>query len=432
MIVSGGLLLVVGPTSPLAACVKLRGSGGRAPGAGQAVREASKPPGEKKQLIDRLPSDFIAQTLEAFNDGRIDAKQAAAALGIGRSRLYELRTSWLRDRQGFQAKRSGGNRHRAWPPEVLAFLQEFLPLQSPPNFQLVADEMERLLGFKRARSTVEAYVKKHLPGLVLQAEPKKRSHRRFRRAHIGELWQHDSSIHQWWAGERKQTLLLTTDDHSGMFVGGRFVESDTTWNHFGHFRAAFEQYGIPESIYTDALSLFGPSSTDDKVDPKSQFQRALLSMGVAHLVAPTPQAKGKIERSFGTFQNRLVTLLKHAGVTRYEEANQVLAMEIARQNAKRKRNTGKIPREVWEEAELHSTSRMRVCPEHALLDLHFSLRCQRRVNNDATIDFEGESFEIGPTQRKSVTVIHHPNQRFWVVESPPKDVWPPVLGQFTL
>jgi hypothetical protein len=370
--------------------------------------------------------------LEAFNDGRIDAAAAMAALGIGRSRLYEMRTTWLRDRDGFQPARSGGNRHRPWPPKVVAFLQEFLPLQRPPNFQLVADEMERLLGFKRARSTVEAYVKKHLPDLVLQAERKKRSYRRFRRAHIGELWQHDSSIHQWWPGKRKQTLLLTTDDHSGLFVAGRFVESDTTWNHFGHFRTAFEQYGIPESIYTDALSLFGPSSTYDNVDPKSQFQRALLGMGIAHLVAPTPQAKGKIERSFGTFQNRLVTLLTHAGVNEFEEANKVLAMEIARQNGKRKRNTGKIPAEVWEEAGLHSTSKMRCCPDHALLDLHFSLRCHRRVNNDGTIDFEGENFEIAPTQRKRVTIIHHPNQRFWVLEEAPKAVWTTVLGDFTL
>ncbi len=405
---------------------------GQSPRAGQTDRLASEPPGEKKQLIDRLPPEFIAQTLESFNDGRIDAAAAMVALGIGRSRLYEMRTTWLRDREGFQPVRSGGNRHRSWPPKVLAFLQEFLPLQRPPNFQLVADEMERLLGFKRARSTVEAYVKKHLPDLVLQTERKKRSYRRFRRAHIGELWQHDSSIHQWWPGKRKQTLLLTTDDHSGLFVAGRFVESDTTWNHFGHFRAAFEQYGIPESIYTDALSLFGPSSTYDNVDPKSQFQRALLGMGVAHLVAPTPQAKGKIERSFGTFQNRLVTLLTHAEVTEFEEANKVLAMEIARQNGKRRRSTAKIPHEVWEEAGLHSTSRMRCCPDHALLDLHFSLRCQRRVNNDSTIDFEGESFEIAPTQRKSVTIIHHPNQRFWVLEEAPKTVWTTVLGDFTL
>ena len=71
-----------------------------------------------------------------------------------------------------------------------------------------------------------------------------------------------------------------------------------------------------------------------------------------------------------------------------------------------------------------------------VLDLHFSLRSQRRVNNDGTIDgtidFEGENFEIAPTQRKRVTIVHHPNQRFWVLEEAPKAVWTTVLGDFTL
>ena len=150
------------------------------------------------------------------------------------------------------------------------------------------------------------------------------------------------------------------------------------------------------------------------------------------MVAPTPQAKGKIERSFGTFQNRLVTLLLHAEVNKYDEADEVLNMEIARQNDKRKRNTGKIPREVWEEAILRSNSRMRPSPDRALLDLHFSLRSSRRVNNDGTIDFEGASYEISPTRRKRVTIVHHPERRFWVLEEDPKSVWTQVLGDFTL
>ncbi len=152
------------------------------------------------------------------------------------------------------------------------------------------------------------------------------------------------------------------------------MDSDTTWNHFEHFR-------LPEAVYTDALSLFGPSSSGDQSDPKSEFQRALRALGVAHLVAPTPQAKGKIERRFGTFQERLVTLL----------------------------------------------------------DLHFSLRSIRRVNNDHTIDFDGQNFEISAALlsppkvlRKSVTLLHHPHLRFWVLEHPPKDVWPPVLAAFSL
>jgi hypothetical protein len=213
-------------------------------------------------------------------------------------------------------------------------------LQNPPNYQLVADELLRICDFRRARSCVEAHVKAHFPHLVPIPLRKKRTYRRFRRARIGELYQHDSSIHQWWPALTKQILLLTVDDHSGFNVDGRFVSSDTTWNHFQHFRTAFLAHGIPLCVYTDGLSLFGPSSSSDHSDPKSEFQRALRALEIAHRVAPTPQAKGKIERRFGTFQKGLVTLLAHANVRDWQHADEVLQMEINRQNLTISRSTG--------------------------------------------------------------------------------------------
>lgn len=353
-------------------------------------------------------------------------------LGIGRTRLYQLRTRWLADRRGFLSQASGGDRSGHWPPEAHVFLRSFLPLQNPPNYQLVCDEMLRLCGFRRARSSVEAYVKAHFPELAPVPERKPRIYRRFRRARIGELWQHDSSIHQWWPASAKQVLLLTLDDHSGLNVAGRFVSGDTTWAHFCHFRSAFETHGIPQAIYTDGLSLFGPSSSHDSLDPRSEFQRALRALGIAHLVAPTPQAKGKIERRFGTFQKRLVTLLAHAQVRRGEQADEVLQMEIARQNRTRSRSTGKIPLEICQDDPGRKASALRPCPPPTLLDLHLSLRCSRRVNHDHTIDFEGRSYQIAPTKRKTVTVLFHPGQRFWVLEHPPSTLWPTILGSFSL
>ena len=362
----------------------------------------------------------------------MDAETAAAQLGIGRSQLYRMKTAWLASGDTYRPKASGGDHCGLWPAKIHTFLEGFLPVQNPPNFQLVADELERLCGFVRARSSVEAYVKLHFSHLVALPPRKQRVYRRFRRAAIGELWQHDSSIHQWWPAPRKQTLLLTVDDHSGLNVAGRFVTADTTWNHFLHFREAFETHGIPEIVYTDGLSLFGPSSSSDHADPKSQFQRAFRALDIAHLVAPTPQAKGKIERRFGTFQKRLVTLMAHAGVNSWEEADEILQMDIRRQNNKTNRSIGKVPARVWEDAILADSGSMRACPPSALLDLHLSLRTSRRVNNDHTIDFEGQNYEISDTKRKSVTIVHHPMSKFWVVERPPKDVWPAVLGAYSL
>ncbi|MGC1481091.1 MAG: hypothetical protein WA771_11345 [Chthoniobacterales bacterium] len=351
---------------------------------------------------------------------------------MSRSRLYEMRGVFLSERANYGPKTSGGDRLGDWPAKTRCLLEEFLPLQNPPNYQLVADELERLCGFRRARSTVEAHVKAHYAHLVPAAARKPRVYRRFRREHIGELWQHDSSIHQWWPASSKQTLLLTVDDASGLNLAGRFVGSDTTWNHFEHFREAFTRWGLPEILYTDGLSLFGPSSTDDHSDPKSEFQRAMLGLGSAHLVAPTPQAKGKIERRFGTFQRRLVALLAHARATTWAQADAILQMEIERQNLKLNRSSGKIPLEVWEIQSLRGRGRLRPSPPPALLDLHLSLRLSRRVNNDHTVDFEGRNYEISSTLRKRITIVHHPSRQFWVVENPPKDVWPSILAHYSL
>lgn len=386
----------------------------------------------KKQLIHRLPPDYVRGILKDFNSGALDPPGAAARLGVSRARVYQLRADYLKDKTGYRPAASGGDRREEWPPAVLEFLKGFLPVQSPPNYQLVADELERLCNFKRARASVESYVKTHLSHLVPTPAPKKRTYRRFRRAHVGELWQHDSSIHQWWPAPQKQTLLLTVDDCSGLFVAGSFVDRDTTWNHFQHFRGAFERHGLPEAIYTDALSLFGPSSSNHHADPRSEFQRALRALHVAHLVAPTPQAKGKIERGFQTFQNRLVTLMAHAKTSDRDSADSILQMEIHRQGGKIQRTTGRIPAEVWEEQLLKRTARLGPAPVSTLLDLHFSLRATRKVHTGPYIEFDGEHYEIAPTSRKVVTVLFHPFRKLWVLDHPPKFTRPPILGHFTL
>ena len=387
---------------------------------------------ENKQLAHRLPLGFIRRVLTDFNAGSLDAATAASHLGVSRSRLYELRTDLLRQRADFAPKPSGGDQRRDWPPEAHRFLPEFLPLQNPPNHQLVADELQRLCGWVRARSSVEAHVKARYAHLVPAPARQPRVHRRFRRASIGELWQHDSSIHQWWPAAAKQTLLLTVDDHSGLNLAGRFVGSDTTWNHFGHFREAFGIRGLPEIVHTDGLSLSGPSSSHDHSDPKSEFQRALRGLGVAHLVAPAPQAKGKIERRFGTFQRRLVTLLAHARAFTSQQSHEVLQMEIARQNRTINRTMDKAPLEIWDAQSQRGDGRMRPTPPPALLDLHLSLRCSRRVNPDHTIDFEGHNYAVAPALRKTVTLVYHPCSRFWILEHPPTDVWSTILAHFTL
>jgi hypothetical protein len=373
--------------------------------------------------------------LRQFNQGKIDAADASHHLQISRAHLYRLRTRFLKERSRFAAKLSGGDHWPDWPPEAVGFLKQFLPLQKPPNFQLVADELETRLGFKRHRQSVAAFARTHFANLISQPQPRPKARRRWERSRIGELWQHDSSIHQWWPADEKQTLLLTVDDHSRKLLGAVFVPTDTTWNHFEHFRRLFLQHCLPMVVYTDGLSLFGHDSMADDRDPRSEFQRAFSALGVTHLVAPSPQAKGKIERRFGTLQKRLVAILAYEKVSHYAAAQLVLNREVERQNTTVCRTTGLSPNTAWEKALADKRTATRPCPPSTLLDLHLALHLKRRVNTDNQIDFLGQSWQIAPTKRPSITLIHHPLRQFWAVAqppSPPLNNWPEILGNYSL
>jgi hypothetical protein len=391
--------------------------------------------GYKKQIAKRLTHLFLQQILRQFNEGLIDATDAGHHLQISRAHLYRLRTRFLKERSHFTAKLSGGDHWPDWPPEVSTFLKKFLPLQKPPNFQLVADELKTRLGFQRHRESVAAFARNHFPNLLCQPEPRPKARRRWERSRLDELWQHDSSIHQWWPADEKQTLLLTVDDHSRKLLGAVFVPTDTTWNHFEHFRRLFLQHGLPLAVYTDGLSLFGHDSMADDRDPCSEFQRAFSALGITHLVAPSPQAKGKIERRFGTLQKRLVAILAYEKITSYAPAQSVLDREVQRQNATVCRTTGLSPKAAWEKALIEKRTATRPCPPTTLLDLHLALHLKRRVNSDHQIDFLGQSWHIAPTKRSSITLIHHPRRQFWAVTqdpAPPLNIWPEILGNYSL
>jgi hypothetical protein len=357
------------------------------------------------------------------------------SLSVSRAHLFRLRAAWLQQPTAFALHLSGGNHRTDWPAEVQQFLKTFLPLQRPPNYQLIADELATRFAFQRNRKSVAAYARHHFPLLVNSPPPTPKPRRRWERARVGELWQHDSSIHRWWPATDKQTLLLTADDHSRKLLAAIFVPTDTTWHHFQHFRHAFTLHGLPGALYTDGLALFGHESTADGRDPRSEFQRALTALGVSHLVAPSPQAKGKIERRLGTFQRRIVTLLACEKVTDYAPAQELLARELARQNRTVCRTTGLSPDDACAKAQEEQRTVLRPGPDPSLLDLHLALHLRRRVNADHQIDFLGRSWPIGATARHNVTLIHHPLSQFWIVSQPPQSPlnrWPEILGKFSL
>jgi len=304
------------------------------------------------------------------------------------------------------------------------------------NYSLIAHELERRFNFARSAAAVRLHIRSHWPEHIPSMNRGPKPRRRWQCGSIGELLQHDSSPHMWWPDEKRQMLVLSIDDHSRRFLGGRFIPVDTTWDHFRHFRECFMAHGIPRCVYTDGLSLFGHESCVENVDIVSQFQRALVGLGVAHRVAPDPQAKGKIERRFGFLQSRLPSIFRMERIQSYEAANTFLPSYLAELNKNHVcRRTNLTPDQSWEKALNDNRNLMRPSPSPALLDLHLAHHLNRRVNPDHTIDFLGQSWPIGPTHRKKVTIIFHPHQQFWVIAKPPtllQPQWPDVLAHHTI
>jgi transposase len=162
---------------------------------------------------------------------------------------------------------------------------------------------------------------------------------RQRRSRCGELVQWDTSDHDWLEGRGGERLyLISMIDDATSRLYARFASSDSTAENMRTLRGYLELYGRPAAFYTDKASLFHTTEKrrrdvpgveqDPKDMPPTQIGRALRELNITWIVAHSPQAKGRIERSFDTAQDRLVKEMRVAGVKTLEAANQYLVNEF--------------------------------------------------------------------------------------------------------
>jgi predicted DNA-binding protein (UPF0251 family) len=152
---------------------------------------------------------------------------------------------------------------------------------------------------------------------------------RRRRSCVGELVQWDTSDHDWLEGRGPRLYLIAMIDDATSRVYARFAGHDSTEENLRTVWGYLDLYGRPEAFYTDQAGLFvtSPRKNDpEEREPRAptQIGRALLQLGITWIGAHSPQAKGRIERFFGTAQDRLVRALRKAGVCSLEPANRYL------------------------------------------------------------------------------------------------------------
>jgi len=143
--------------------------------------------------------------------------------------------------------------------------------------------------------------------------------RRPRRSCFGELVHMDASIHDWLEGRGEEVVLISMIDDATNRILARFYPAATTETHLDLLGCWLRRYGRPAALYTDRHSIFEPQDKGHALtDAVTQFGRALRELGVELIRAHSPQAKGRIERSFGTAQDRWVKELRLAGARNAE------------------------------------------------------------------------------------------------------------------
>lgn len=226
--------------------------------------------------------------------------------------------------------------------------------------------------------------------------PKKRRkiHRQRRRMpKAGLLVQMDSSQHNWLAHIKDQWWLIAPiDDATNKVPYARFFPKDTLFTNMHILRCLIEMEGLFMSLYVDKASHFkttrhgGLHYNIAQEQQDTQIERALEELGINVIPANSPQAKGRIEVTFRLFQDRLIKEMRLAGVKNYDEANKFLIQKF-------------LP---WYNSRFthKAESAYMPLPKDKNLDLIFSIKKERTVNNDNTVQIYGQTIQILPSKIK--------------------------------
>lgn len=214
--------------------------------------------------------------------------------------------------------------------------------------------------------------------------------RRERRASEGMMLQVDGSPHDWLQGRGPRLCLIgAIDDATSKVMGAFFAPAESSWGYFHLFCEIFKEHGVSQSIYTDCHSVFftdrEPTLEEQLINrkPTTEVGRGLEELGVTLILAHSPQAKGRIERLWNTFQDRLVSELRLAKAKTVEQATVVLNRYLPVHNRKFAEPAKTAP--AW-----RKLSALKI--ERALC-----FKQQRTVAKDNTVSFEGTVLQIPKT-----------------------------------
>ncbi len=376
-----------------------------------------------------------------IDTGKLSAQEAATSLHLSLRQIRRLLAAFRLDGPaGLVHGNRGHPSPRRLSPEVR---QQVLGLASTTyadyNDHHLADVLAEDHAICISRSSVRRLRRQAgLPSPRKKRQPRHRSWRE-RRPQPGMLLQVDGSLHPWLEG-RGPTLCLiaAVDDATGSIPWALFRPQEDAAGYFLLLQHLSRTHGLPQAVYADRHTIFQSpkkASISEQLagqPPRSQFARLLQELSVDLLPAYSPQAKGRIERLFGTLQDRLVKALRKAGAVSLDDANRALQDFLPAYNAR------------FATPPADTLSAYRPWPAGLRPDTVFCFKHERVVAKDNTLSFNGHRLSIAPSRSRSsyalcrvelrqllngqLLVCHHGSP---VARFKPLNPGPPAVGKFT-
>jgi transposase len=312
--------------------------------------------------------------------------QAAEILGISDRHMRRWRERYVREGYNglFDRRRGKPSSRRV----AMATVEKVFVLYREKYFDLNVQHFHEKLQAEHGMELSYTWVKQALQGAGLVARGRKRGvhrKRRERRPLPGMLLHIDGSRHQWFQDERWYDLIVILDDASSEIYYAQLVEEESTMTVMAGLKEVVERKGVFCALYSDRGSHFWLTPKGGgKVDyhGRTQVGRALHELGVQMIPAYSPEARGRSERNFGTWQGRLPQELRLRQIRTLEAANQFLRAHYVAEFNRR-----------FQVAPAQRGSAFVPCRSRDLERI-FSLQFARSVNRDNTVSFQNLSLQI--------------------------------------
>ena len=339
------------------------------------------------------------EVLIRLHDRVLTAREASGILGLSERQVRRILSAYREDGAAVLAHGNRGRKplHTVSDEDRTRVLELAVTKYQGYNHQHLSEVLAND-GIERSRATVRRILIAGGLRSPKKRRSKKHRQRRERYAQEGMLIQVDGSKHDWLEGRGPWlSLMLGIDDATGKLVGGVFREQEDAQGYMLLMREIVRRHGVPLAIYRDGHSTFERSKHETETLEEqltgrlipTQFGRVLEELGITSIHAHSPQAKGRIERSFGTLQDRLVKALRAAGASTLAEANVVLQRFIATFN------------DLFSVTPADPNLAYRELPTSFRPDEVFCFKYLRSVSTDNTVQFFRRRIQIQPSGSRS-------------------------------